>query len=143
MDAIEEEVAGIAAIGASRVFQGKKRFVDATDHGNDVRGLTAETQGYFTFWIGRRSSNAQAAEGELIVEGELEVRLPKDTTTDVNSAYDLAEAVTAAVGSDATFAALAAGVRPSGIDWQEAEDGLENDIMTFAFTMRYQLPRTC
>lgn len=97
LDRIKTIATGISGIGASRVFQGYRRFADSENLENLIAALTAETQGYFFFWFkgggGGVEGGAYDGGHTFSVGGVLLVNLPKDTTTDENSAIELAESL--------------------------------------------------
>lgn len=73
---------------ATRVYQGYRRFTGAEDFVSLVEGLTAKTQGYACYWINgfdRRPPDPQALE----IAGEVVIYIPKDTSDDLNSVWEL------------------------------------------------------
>jgi len=84
---------GIAGIGASRAFQGYKRWTDGQNKQSLVRALTAETQGYFHCALksaGTVDDTVSDRPETFDIMAELQVSVPSNTTTDLNSAWDLA-----------------------------------------------------
>lgn len=125
----------VAAFGAGaslRVYQGPKRF-DATEQFfRNIEALTAEVQGAFWFCYkgGRHGVNASIA--EFSVMGELSVYLPKDTTTDANSAIELAESVKDALLLPANYSSGEG--KPKEISFEFHVDWMESGgIGKFAF----------
>jgi len=92
LDRVIELAGGVAGITASRANQGYKRFTDAQNFEDLVQALTVETQGYFAAWI-RRAQRADELENRrptFQIVAELVVRLAKDSSSDMNSAWDFA-----------------------------------------------------
>ncbi len=139
MDKVAVAAATVTAV-SGRVYQGKKRFAEVDSLEGNVRALTAETQGYFGFWLGPRVSNGNYHPGACTVYGELLVRLPKDTTSDVNSAYEVAEALCKALSQEATFRLVG---KPLTIEYELVDDEFEDNVASFQFTMNYELPQIC
>lgn len=101
LDRIEAIAKGIAGFGASRVFQGHKRWADAQNLENLVAGLTQETQGYFFFWLreGGHGVDAGAIGSPPIfrVGGVVLIYQPKDVTSEYHGAIRLVESLKDAV----------------------------------------------
>ena len=137
------QVAAAAVTGIQASYQGKKRIADGALE-DAVRSLTAETKGYFWFSLADRTILAQTQVGTATFKGELAVSLPKDTTSTVDTAYNLAEAVAVALSVEATF--VSTGCRPSRITFRSAapeDDRLEDGVLIFEFEMVYTLPPVC
>jgi len=89
LDRVLAVAKSIAAIGNSRAFQGYKRFADGDNLEASIAALTAETQAYFFCVLDDLAVKENDAPGFTIL-GELIVSTPKDTTSDLNAAYDVA-----------------------------------------------------
>jgi hypothetical protein len=140
LDKIAAQVATVTAIGA-RVYQGKKRLAESDNFEAAIRALNAESQGYFIFWLGPRTLRSLREPGSVEVHGVLVFYLPKDDTSDVNTAYDMAEEVAAVVGNINQFKAVGAGV--NAITFEMVTDDIEDSIAEFQFTMTYDLGPNC
>lgn len=141
LDAIAAAVKAIAAIGNSRVYQGKKAFLETESLEKDIVALDAETQGIFAVWLGTRLAVNDTTGGQLTVRGMLFAYMPKETTTDANSAYELAESVTKEMVKESNFTAIS--VRPDGCRYSEDEDEEFKGILVFNFEAVYALPVFC
>lgn len=92
LDRINVIVAAVSGIQA--VYQGYKRFTDAQNFYDIVGAGTSESNGWFYFWL---KSSGHAFKLDTMptfeVVGELLVPVVKNTSTDLNTAVQLAEAV--------------------------------------------------
>jgi hypothetical protein len=103
IDRIVTIAKAISGIGSSRGYQGLHRFGDAENFYRNVEALTAGTQAYF--WASLRAIHSDGP-GEIhrfIFEGELYVSIGKDADSDLNSAWDLAISLQAALETRATY----------------------------------------
>ena len=123
----------VAAIGAARTTQGKKRFAEGDDRHADVRALTAETQGYAHVSLVSRSYAGMLSSGSVEINVSLLIYLPKDTTTDANSALDLAENTLKSLMEDIPYNAVG-GLNPTG-SYQQVFDGLDDGVLEFTFSI--------
>ena len=139
MDLIKTAAAGVTAIGATRVFQGKKHFSESDNLEGSIRALTAESQGYFSFWLAGRKSADQYHVGAMDVAGQLLVHLSTDATTDFNVGYEVAEALLKAFSLESTFSKT----KPLECAYVNVSDGLEDGIAEFDFALSYELPPIC
>ena len=89
--------AGIGGIGAGRVSKGFKNYADADNWEETIRGLTAQTQGWFSCWLMSADNLGELQQGTFEMAGELAVYIPKDVSTDLVSAWDFALSVAAAL----------------------------------------------
>ncbi len=128
-----------SAVGAltGRVYQGKKRFAEVDNLEQDIRALTAETEGVFGFWMGPRRAGKPTERGTITIVGTLLVNLPKDTTTDCNSAYEVAEALLRALMLQSNFTSQGAGISEGS--YQLVDDSLEDGIAEFDFEVTYEI----
>jgi hypothetical protein len=140
LDQIAVVVGAITGIGA-RVAQGKKRFSEVQNLEADILALTEQSQGYFAFKLGGRSAGNQTVMGGVDVDGILLVHLDKDTTTDANTLFDLAESIVAALGRESNFTSV--GARPSKINYIESDDDFEDGIAVFIFACSYEVGPVC
>lgn len=144
MDLIKTTAATVTAIGSTRVFQGKKRFTDAQNHENDVRGYTEEGQAAFFFWINSVSEGAQTTTGECLITGYLEFNSNQNNTSDLNKAYDVCFNLQSALSQESTFATIGCRPRNNGIKWERWEnDDLSDNVLVFLFSLTYTLPISC
>lgn len=122
LDQIATEAALVTGFtAAGRVFQGKKVHDESDNHEENIRGQTAEAQGYFTFSLESRQAGTLSQPGAMIVKGLVEVYLPQEDSTDANSAYDLVENLFAALMKSGPFDDH--GAKPSGSSaWGPVED---------------------
>jgi hypothetical protein len=91
-----------AGITASRVAHGYTRYAESDNLEALVAALTPETQGYFSAWL----KDVTIAEYEVFpakIVGELLVSVPKDTSTDLNSAWDFAINFATSLAADANY----------------------------------------
>lgn len=129
--------------GVQVVYQGKQRVTDGGLE-DAVRNLAEQNQGYFWFSLDERVYFTQTTVAEANFKGNLMVRLDKDTNSDCNQAYDLAERVGAELAREGVFQPV--GSRPKMIRFVPADtEGfqLEDNILVFEYDMRYTLPMTC
>jgi hypothetical protein len=140
-DAIKAAVQLVS--GVQVVYQGKRRVTDGGLE-DAVRNLAEQNQGYFWFSMEERLTFTQTNVGEALFKGNLMVRLDKDTSSDCNEAYDLAERVFVELAREGVFQSV--GSRPKMIRFIPADvEGfqLEDNILVFEYDMRYTLPMTC
>lgn len=135
MDRIKVVAEAVAAL-TGRTFQGKKRFSEAENLEELVRALTAETQGYFGFWLGPRIGRKPTERGSVVVNGSLLVSLPKDDTSDVNSAYEVADTLLKALLTQSNFSNIGIGISEGS--WEPVSDDLEDGIAEFEFKLTYE-----
>lgn len=129
--------------GVQVVYQGKQRVADGGLE-DAVRNLAEQNQGYFWFSMEERLTFTQTNVGEALFKGNLMVRLDKDTSSDCNEAYDLAERVFVELSREGVYQPV--GARPKMIRFVPANvEGfqLEDNILVFEYDMRYTLPMTC
>jgi hypothetical protein len=103
-----------SGITASRVAHGYTRYADTDNLEALVSGLTPETQGYFSAWL----KDVSVAENEVFparIVGELLVSVPKDTTTDLNAAWDFAINFATSLTADSSY--LAGEAKPSRVSF--------------------------
>lgn len=137
LDRIAYQVGTIAAIG-TRIAQGKRRFTELESSlENVVKALTAESQGYFAFYMSERSSGNQTEVGTMTVTALLFASLPKDTTSDVNSLSDLLEDVLKQLSIESNFSNI--GARPASVTYAESPDNFEDGISVWEFTAVYKI----
>lgn len=103
LDRIHAQAAAQAGITAARAFKGYKRWTDTEDFLELVRALTAENQGYFWVRIAGVNSEGSLQKHVWEFEAELAVYVPKDTTTDLNSAWDFAHTLAAALEDESAY----------------------------------------
>jgi hypothetical protein len=104
------------------VQQGYRRYTDAENFEALVRSLHPVTpsappaspiQGYFSFWLKRiKFVEMELSPGKLI--GELAVFVPKDTSTDMDAAWDFCITFVQQLGAGANYLA-SGGFTPPGI----------------------------
>lgn len=95
-----------SGIGINRAFQGYKRWANNENLEDQIRGLAAETQGYFFCQLknaGYSDSTTSSRPEEFSIAAELVVYVPKDTTTDLNAAWDFACGLAMELSSAANF----------------------------------------
>jgi len=129
--------------GVQVVHQGKQRVADGGLE-DAIRNLAEQNLGYFWFSLDERIAFTQTVVGEALFKGNLMVRLDKDTSSDCNEAYDLAERVASELAREGVFQSV--GSRPKMIRFIPADvEGfqLEDNILVFEYDMRYTLPMTC
>lgn len=141
LDAIGVAVAAVTGMAGARTFQGYKVFGESENLNDDVRALTAQSQGYFDFDLGPRSAGSAIGMGEMKVVGELRARLPKDTTTDVNSVYELAERVLRACMLEATFSGSGGQVKSGSYSIRDDEH--KDSVVIFDYELTYGLGPIC
>ncbi|MBE7465469.1 MAG: hypothetical protein HS116_18485 [Planctomycetes bacterium] len=90
LDKICALAAAHAGITAARVSQGYKRWPETDNFDKLVRAQTAETEGYF--WAALKSvrSNGQGELAILSFYAELVVKVAKDSSSDLNAAWEFA-----------------------------------------------------
>jgi hypothetical protein len=96
----------IAGIGNDRAFQGYKRWADGENLGDLVRALTPETQGYFFCSLkaaGTANDTSSDAPEQFDIVGELHVAIAKDSSSDLNLAWELALSLSAALANPANY----------------------------------------
>jgi len=96
LDQIKVVAAAVTGLTSARVFQGYKRFTSAEDFYADVKALTAESQAFFSYWFfgaghGVHLGASGGSPPVFNVRGELVCSVNKDSSTDFNSAIELAE----------------------------------------------------
>ncbi len=137
-------LAGTVTGLVGRVYQGKKEIADSTNVENAVRALTPETQGYFTCWFQARRASTQTRVGAVVIGGLLVMSMVKDTDSTLEDLVDTAERLASALMVESAFLAVASGVaRPLSVEYTMSEDGLEDGIVEFSFTLEYQIGMTC
>jgi hypothetical protein len=136
LDRIGVVAAAITAL-TDRVYQGKKRFSEAENLEENIRALTAETQGYFGFWMGPRREGKVTERGTVTVLGLLVLNLPKDSTSDCNSAYEVAETLLRALKLQSNFSSQGAAFKEGS--YQIVDDSLEDGIAEFDFEVTYEI----
>lgn len=138
-------ISSAAATGACsvRVSQGKRRFSDDEDFEEKIRALSAETKGWFCFWVEERTlPTSTEVVGNLLIKGELLVHLPKDTTTHGSLLYDFVEDLFLDIMSDDAFncgAFNSPGTRPRGSRWFSQEKDLSQSIKGFGFELNQMI----
>jgi len=147
LDQIKTTAGGVTGFDPARVFQGKKVHGETDDHEEGVRGQTAETVGYFTFYPTLRTGGTKNRVGTLTVEGIVEAHLPQEDTTDANSLLDMVEALFKALTRSDTFEALSLpSVVLDGSNWRAPDElggDLKDAIVEFQMTLVYQLGVNC
>lgn len=106
LDKVLAVAKGITGIGSSRAFQGYKRWTDAENKAGLIKALTAETQGYFHCMLKSAGSvdDTVADRPETFdIIGELQVGIAKDTSSDLNTAWELALSLSNALALNANF----------------------------------------
>jgi hypothetical protein len=91
-----------AGITGSRVAHGYTRYADAENLQVLVAALTPETQGYFSAWL----KDVTIAENEVYparICGELLLAVTKDSSTDLNAAWDFAVNFAASLAADTNY----------------------------------------
>ena len=137
MDAIARIVAAVSGMDAARVFQGYKRFAEATNLEEDLDDLTAETQGYFAFKFRGKTGGLQAGAfgtpHTFEVIGRLLVKFNKDSDSDLNSAIELADAISDALMDKSNYNSGES--YPQTIGYVVAENSVieSQGIMVFSF----------
>jgi len=140
-DAIKAAVQLVS--GVQVVYQGKRRETTG-DLEDIVRALQPQNQGIFWFSVEQRTYLTQTVVAEGSFRGNLMVRLDKDTDSDCNLAYDLAENIGAQLAREGVFQPV--GSRPKQITWNPADQEqfqLEDNILVFEYVMIYTLPMVC
>ena len=103
LDRICTIAAAQGGIGAGRMSQGFKRWSEASNLEQLARALTAYTQGYFWAALRRVPSQGQNARHDYQFAGELVVYVPKDTSNDLNSAWEFALALRDALETESSY----------------------------------------
>jgi hypothetical protein len=129
----------LSAISGITVYQGKKRFSESDNLEETVRASTPEATGWISIWLEEYVGNNQTNMTQLTVGGLLVSFLPKDTTTDVNTLYDLVMACVTSLQREANFSMA----RPSGVTVQRSIDELEDGVVEYDFRARFILGPTC
>lgn len=144
LDAMATAVGAVSGMTA-RVYQGRKVFEDNENFENVIRALTAETQGALGLWLDGCTARGQTSPGEMNVVGLAGIRLPKDTSSDCNSLYELLRAIQRVLSLEATYQSI--GSKPLEVTFAESEgpdDMAECDgISWWDFTMRYDIGLIC
>ena len=112
LDRIVAIAGATSGITSARVAHGYTRYADSDNLEALVAALTPETQGYFSAWL----KDVTLAEYEVFpakIVGELLVAVPKDTSTDLNAAWDFAINFASSLAADANY--LAGESKPSKI----------------------------
>lgn len=132
----------VAILGAGNVYQGKNRFGEAIDKEESQRGQPQETQGFFCYWVNTCDEGPQTQVGDCLITGYLEIHSDPNTTSDMNSSYDLATQLVETFSQESNFVSI--GCRPKSIKFErEPGDDLQDAILKFVFAMEYQLPISC
>ena len=114
LDRIVAIASATSGITSARVAHGYTRYADSDNLEALVAALTPETQGYFSAWV----KDVTLAEYEVFpakIIGELLVAVPKDTTTDLNAAWDFAINFATNLAADANY--LAGEAKPMRISF--------------------------
>lgn len=102
-----EGVARIAAaqvsIGAGRVKIGYANYADGYNWEDAIRGLAAQTQGFFSCWLKACTGMGELENGIVQIAGELAVYCPKDTSSDLIAAWELALALAEALYTQSNY----------------------------------------
>lgn len=94
----------ITAIGNSRAFQSYKRFAESSNFEKDVQALTAEVEAYFFCQLGDIELGGDGfSTPDFPILGELVVSTPKETSTDLNAAHDVAVSLADALRQSSNF----------------------------------------
>ena len=140
MDAIKTAVVAVTAIGSSRCLQGKEHLADSTNRDNEVRALTNEAQGYFAFALASVQTGKPTENGFMNVIGRLFVPVNKDTSSDLNTAYEVMNAVRLALFKQSNYEAV--GCVPEGGEMVEVQDG-KDGIYEWDVTAKYRISPVC
>lgn len=135
--AVNTAAAGVTGLSSGRVKQGRKWYAEsATPLESLVGALTAESQGYFFYWLGPRTIGDRiGSPGTATCYGMLFFKLDKDADSAMDSAYELAERLAKALSDPATFLAS----KVVEITYECGEEDRENSIAVFDFQMTYQV----
>lgn len=117
MDRVNAIVSAVSGIQA--VYQGYKRFTDAQNFYDIVGSATAESQGYFYFWL-KKSGHSFIMDSVPTFEacGELLIPVVKNSSTDLNVAVELAEAVKDALLLRSNWSSTSGVVGPAYIGYE-------------------------
>lgn len=125
LDRVVAIAGGLGAIG-ERTAKGFKSYADGYNWQDEVKALNPETQGFFSAWLlgcNNLSQNMGEGVGIIRIAAELAVYVPKDVSSEMQSAWDLALDLADAIGTVANWEA-GEGI-PGPIDIQLA--GVLND----------------
>ncbi len=144
LDNIKAIAVTITGIGATRAKQGKLRLGETDNLESTVEALTAETQGYFVFWLADRGVDIVDQTGTVKILAELLVKMPKDTTTDTNSAIELAESLLTALLRESNYN-TAGLLKPTSGGYTDdgGKDTEDGGICYFTFSLEFQTGMTC
>ena len=102
LDRIVAIAAANSGITGSRIARGYTRYADSDNLQALVAGLTPESQGYFSAWL----KDVTLAENEVYparIVGELLLSVPKDSSTDLNTAWDFVINFASSLAADANY----------------------------------------
>ena len=109
-----------AAIGTGRAFQSYKRFAEATNFEKDVELLAAQTQGYFFAELGRCERTQDGLDiPPFTIKGELVCHVPKETSSDLSSAWDLAIDIAEVLTTSTNYDAAQNQAQCKSIVWEK------------------------
>ena len=77
LDRVATVAGGVTGI-VGRIYEGKKVIAEATTLETDVKALTAETQGYFSVYVGSRAARGQLKMGQVRICALLTYNLPDE-----------------------------------------------------------------
>lgn len=121
-----------------RVYQGKKRFSEAENFEETLKGLTAQSQGYFSFWLEHRSCGVRNETTEATVSGIAAIYMPKDTTTDENTCLETMDNLCSALTKESNFSTL--GARIKSCDYERVdEEWVAQSIALFVLVIVLEL----
>jgi len=116
LDGVARIAGAVSGIGSTRVYEGYKRFDDCDQFEQDVEALNPETAGFWSCWISSYDSDGDGELVRLSINGELVVFVPKDRTTYMNQANELAFEVASALLTTGNWQSDE--VRPSGVGYR-------------------------
>lgn len=126
-----------------QAYQGKKVWDEDESVENEVRSLTPEEQGRMWLWISSRASQTYSWQPfDVVVGAELLIRLPRQTASVMDLAYDFIESVAAKLENATTFSSISA--VPAGLTWENVDDDSpEDDVMRVSMRATYKVGPNC
>ena len=131
--------AQLTAISGVMAYQGRLRMLDTTDFEESVRGLTEQTQCYAITWLTQELRRpVQSGTGTVELTILLFFKLNKDTSSDVNSMYDMVDRIGEALTPDTVWGSL--GAKMNRITINRVENALQDSIAEWRVLVNLDAP---